>query len=59
MYFPTEAAASDPILQLVPEQRRGTLIATVDASRESTLLWNIELQGANETGVFRLLAGCK
>jgi protocatechuate 3,4-dioxygenase alpha subunit len=52
MYFPSEAIASDPILQLVPEQRRETLIATLDASRESTLLWNIELQGANETVFF-------
>lgn len=52
MYFPAEAVASDPILQLIPEQRRGTLIATVDASREATLLWNIELQGTHETVFF-------
>jgi protocatechuate 3,4-dioxygenase alpha subunit len=52
MYFPTETVASDPILQLVPEQRRGTLIAAVDRSREATLLWNIQLQGERETVFF-------
>ena len=52
MYFPTEAVRSDPILQLVPEQRRKTLVATVDASREATLLWNIQLQGEHETVFF-------
>ncbi len=52
MYFPSEAITSDPILHLIPEQRRPTLIATVDASREATLLWNIELQGAHETVFF-------
>jgi len=52
MYFPSEAVASDPVLQLIPVQRRETLIATVDPSRGATLLWNIELQGEHETVFF-------
>ena len=43
---------SDPILKLIPEQRRGTLIAAVDSSRDATLLWNIQLQGERETVFF-------
>jgi len=52
MYFPTDAVTSDPILKLIPEQRRGTLIAAVDSSRDATLLWNIQLQGERETVFF-------
>lgn len=52
MYFPSETLVADPVLQLVPEKRRGTLIATADTSRKATLLWNIELQGERETVFF-------
>jgi protocatechuate 3,4-dioxygenase alpha subunit len=52
MYFPTEALSKDPILELVPEHRRSTLIATSAPDREATLLWNIELQGDRETVFF-------
>ena len=52
MYFPGEKTAFDPILQLVPDRRRSTLIAMADANREGTLLWNVELQGERETVFF-------
>ncbi|MDQ6618908.1 MAG: protocatechuate 3,4-dioxygenase subunit alpha [Pseudomonadota bacterium] len=50
MYFPDEPAnAQDPILRLVPEARRQTLIA-----RRGTqgLEWPVMLQGADETVFF-------
>jgi protocatechuate 3,4-dioxygenase alpha subunit len=49
MYFPEEDISTDPILQLVPEQRRATLIAKASADENSTLIWNIEMQGERET----------
>ena len=51
MYFPDETSnADDPVLNLVPRERRSTLIAR--KSGEAMLEWNIVLQGANETVFF-------
>jgi len=51
MYFPGEAAnEQDPILALVPAERRGTLVAR-DAG-DGTLAWDIVLQGPDETVFF-------
>ena len=52
MYFPAASLAADPVLQLVPELRRATLIATLDPDRDATLVWNIEMQGERETVFF-------
>ena len=51
VYFPDDPAnADDPILALVPAERRSTLIAReVDTG---VLEWNIVLQGENETVFF-------
>jgi protocatechuate 3,4-dioxygenase alpha subunit len=51
MYFPDDLAnAEDPILKLVPADRRSTLIAKIAAP--ATVEWNIHMQGANETVFF-------
>jgi protocatechuate 3,4-dioxygenase, alpha subunit len=51
LYFPDEPAnALDPILNLLPADRRPTLVAK--ATGPSTLEWNIHLQGQNETVFF-------
>ncbi len=52
MYFPDEALAEDPVLQLVPNERRATLVAQRAADRDATYLWNVELQGERETVFF-------
>jgi protocatechuate 3,4-dioxygenase alpha subunit len=53
MYFPDEAAnASDTLLQLVPVDRRHTLIARADGSNASMFEWNVVLQGTDETVFF-------
>ena len=49
MYFPGEDLAADPVPQLVPEQRRATLVAQPSADDNSTLIWDIEMQGERET----------
>jgi protocatechuate 3,4-dioxygenase alpha subunit len=50
MYFPDDAAnADDPVLGLVPPERRATLIAR---RRGDVLEWNIVLQGKDETVFF-------
>lgn len=55
VYFADEAAnTNDPILDLVPEERRGTLIARRDSESGSTFVWNICLQGDDETVFFDL-----
>jgi protocatechuate 3,4-dioxygenase, alpha subunit len=69
VYFPGEVAnESDPVLESVPASRRQTLIARADncfgsagARRERTnaanteaLLWDVHLQGDNETVFFDL-----
>lgn len=51
VYFPGEASnGEDPVLALVPEARRRTLVAT--KKTDGTLEWNVVLQGANETVFF-------
>jgi protocatechuate 3,4-dioxygenase alpha subunit len=51
MYFPDDPAnAADPILALVPAERRSTLIARKGA--DGSLEWNIVLQGKAETVFF-------
>ena len=51
IYFPDEPAnASDPVLQSVPAERRGTLIARRAA--DAVLRWDVVLQGAGETVFF-------
>jgi protocatechuate 3,4-dioxygenase alpha subunit len=51
IYFPDDPAnAEDPILALVPAERRSTMIARRGA--DGTLEWNAVLQGKNETVFF-------
>jgi protocatechuate 3,4-dioxygenase alpha subunit len=53
VYFPEESAnAEDPVLKLVPADRRATLIAKHSASDKSALEWNVNLQGRDETVFF-------
>ena len=50
IYFPDDAAnADDPVLKLIPAERRATLIATKSGGG---LEWNVILQGGNETVFF-------
>jgi len=46
--------AADPILTLVPEDRRATLLATPAAGASGTWAWEIRLQGEHETVFFDL-----
>ena len=51
VYFPDDRAlAADPVLALVPAERRGTLIARPGGAGE--LLWDVVLQGDKETVFF-------
>jgi len=51
MYFPEEPAnAQDPVLKLVPADRRPTLVARRTSAE--ALEWNIVLQGRDETVFF-------
>jgi protocatechuate 3,4-dioxygenase alpha subunit len=51
VYFEDDPAlASDPVLQSVPLERRGTLIARRDG--ENSFCWDVILQGADETVFF-------
>jgi protocatechuate 3,4-dioxygenase alpha subunit len=51
VYFPDEPAnAEDPVLALVPAERRATLIAKKKDA--GVLEWNVMLQGSNETVFF-------
>lgn len=54
MYFPDEAAnGSDPILTLVPEDRRGTLVAHKTMKGDLAVYrFDIRVQGENETVFF-------
>jgi protocatechuate 3,4-dioxygenase alpha subunit len=55
MYFPDDPRnADDPVLALVPTDRRGTLIAAAVSSEAPFLRleWNVVLQGADETVFF-------
>jgi protocatechuate 3,4-dioxygenase alpha subunit len=51
VYFPDEPAnAGDPVLSLVPAERRATLVA--QKKGDGVLEWNVVLQGRNETVFF-------
>jgi protocatechuate 3,4-dioxygenase alpha subunit len=54
MYFPDQAAnAADPVLALVPTDRRNTLIAAEETRDGQTVYrFDIRVQGANETVFF-------
>lgn len=53
LYFPEDPLnTSDPVLRLVPESRRETLIARQAAPEETILEWNVCLQGPDETVFF-------
>ena len=53
IYFPDEPAnADDPVLALVPPERRATLVAKRVSSRPDVLEWNVLLQGKDETVFF-------
>jgi protocatechuate 3,4-dioxygenase alpha subunit len=53
IYFPGDPAnAEDPVLQRVPADRRGTLVATAVAGRAGAYAWNVVLQGPGETVFF-------
>jgi protocatechuate 3,4-dioxygenase, alpha subunit len=51
LYFPDEPSnADDPILKLVPPERRATLVAR--KTGDGVLEWNVNLQGSSETVFF-------
>jgi protocatechuate 3,4-dioxygenase alpha subunit len=53
LYFPDEPLnAEDPVLALVPADRRATLIARKAPLGEGGLEWNVILQGDDETVFF-------
>jgi protocatechuate 3,4-dioxygenase alpha subunit len=53
IYFPDDPGnAGDPILLLVPADRRATLVAKRAPQAKATLQWNLVLQGKNETVFF-------
>jgi protocatechuate 3,4-dioxygenase alpha subunit len=53
IYFAGEAAnAGDPILALVPAERRDTMLAKPDPARPGLFRFDIRLQGGNETVFF-------
>jgi protocatechuate 3,4-dioxygenase alpha subunit len=53
VYFPDgPGLEDDPILKLIPAERRATLIARPVAGEPDILAWDIHLQGADETVFF-------
>ena len=56
VYFPDDPAnATDPVLKLVPAERRSTLVArraAAGAAERGALEWDIVVQGENETVFF-------
>jgi protocatechuate 3,4-dioxygenase alpha subunit len=53
IYFPDDPGnAGDPILLLVPAERRATLVAKRAPQAKATLQWNLVVQGENETVFF-------
>ena len=53
IYFPDDPGnAGDPILLLVPADRRATLVAKRSPKAKATLQWNLVVQGENETVFF-------
>ena len=55
LYFAGDPAlAADPVLSLVPEDRRATLLASPDPPQPDQWTFDIRLQGENETVFFDL-----
>jgi protocatechuate 3,4-dioxygenase, alpha subunit len=53
IYFEGDPAnPADPILALVPADRRGTLLAKADPDKPRLFRFDLYLQGANETVFF-------
>jgi protocatechuate 3,4-dioxygenase alpha subunit len=53
IYFPDDPGnTGDPILLLVPADRRATLVARRSPQAKAMLQWNLVLQGENETVFF-------
>ena len=53
VYFSGDAAnQEDPVLALVPEDRRETLMAHPDPARPGVWRFDVHLQGENETVFF-------
>ena len=53
VYFPDELTnEKDPVLSVVPAERRKTLIAAQPAGNKSEFVWNVCLQGDEETVFF-------
>jgi len=53
LYFEEEQAnAADPVLALVPENRRATLLARRDPARSGTWIFDVRLRGEGETVFF-------
>src|SRR5207248_2768348 len=53
IYFAADSANEhDPVLALVPKERRSTLMAHPDSSRSGHWLFDIRLRGENETVFF-------
>jgi protocatechuate 3,4-dioxygenase alpha subunit len=53
VYFPDDPANDeDPVLRLVPGDRRGTLVARRASGARDALEWNVILQGRDETVFF-------
>jgi protocatechuate 3,4-dioxygenase alpha subunit len=53
IYFPGEPTNDvDPVLACVPSERRRTLIAQTDTTDEKTIVWDVHLQGHDETVFF-------
>lgn len=53
MYFPGRAEnEGDPVLQLVPAERRATLVARKGVNGSGVLEWDVHLQGLHETVFF-------
>jgi protocatechuate 3,4-dioxygenase alpha subunit len=42
----------DPVLQAIPAERRGTLMAHLENHQMSSYQWNVNLQGQDETVFF-------
>ncbi len=53
VYFADEPGnAADPVLEQIPAERRGTLIARLENQETSSYRWNVVLQGQDETVFF-------
>jgi protocatechuate 3,4-dioxygenase alpha subunit len=53
VYFPDEPTnADDPVLKLVPQERRASLIAKRAPGDKGVLEWNVVVQGKDETVFF-------